>query len=579
MLLLAIFVLPQFANSQTVSTFEELELDSTGYWNGSDDAGGFTSGNAYFINHYNHDYYSWTGFAYSNLKDTVTAGYSNQYSAYAGIGADSSNNYCVAYTFGNDTVTLTTSTTVSGAYFTNNTYAALSMRDGDDYAKKFGGENGNDPDWFKLSIFGIDDSNNNTDTINFYLADFRYADNDSDYIVKDWKWADFTSLGNVKKIVFFLSSTDNGAYGMNTPAYFCLDNLNGTVATLSDLTVDGTTVAGFNANTLAYTVELPYGTTVVPTVVGIPTDANANVVVTDAAKLPGTTTVDVTAEDGATTLQYTINFTVTNNETDIIAYSFAEQTYPATINATAHTVDIEVASDTDVTTLIATFTLSVGATADINGITQVSSTTSNDFTTPITYTITAEDETTTQDWIITVTKVLHGTDVSLSDLTIDGTTVTDFNADTLAYTVELLYGTTVVPTVVGTPTDVNANVVVTDAAELPGTTTVDVTAEDGTTTLQYSIAFTVGQSFINGLSINELTIYPNPSTGIFFIKSKKILNNTQLFIRDINGKLILSQKLNSDENKVDISGSHAGIYFIQMITENNKIINYKILLK
>lgn len=243
MLLLAIFVLPQFANSQTnVSTFEELELDSSGYWNGSDDAGGFTSGNAFFANNYNHDYFSWSGFSYSNLKDTVTAGYTNQYSAYAGIGADSSNNYCVAYTSGNDTVRLTTSTIVSGAYLTNNTYAALSMRDGDSYTKKFGGTDGNAPDWFKLSIFGIDDNNNNTDTIDFYLADFRYADNDSDYIVKDWKWADFTSLGDVKKIVFFLSSTDNGDYGMNTPAYFCLDNLNGTVTSVNDLIVNNNSV-------------------------------------------------------------------------------------------------------------------------------------------------------------------------------------------------------------------------------------------------------------------------------------------------------------------------------------------------
>ena len=228
MLLLAVFVLPQFANSQTVSTFEELELDSTGYWNGSDDAGGFTSGNAFFVNNYNHDYFSWSGFAYSNQTDTVTEGYSNQYSAYAGEGAEASNNFCVAYTFGNDTVSLTNSTTVAGVYFTNNTYAGLSMKNGDSYSKKFGGADGNDPDWFKISIFGIDDNNNNTDTIDFYLADFRFDDNSKDYIVKDWKWADLSSLGEIKNLVFFLSSTDNGDYGMNTPSYFCLDNLNGT---------------------------------------------------------------------------------------------------------------------------------------------------------------------------------------------------------------------------------------------------------------------------------------------------------------------------------------------------------------
>jgi hypothetical protein len=42
-----------------------------------------------------------------------------------------------------------TPVTVTGAYFTNTTYAALSMLSGDSFAKKFGGASGDDPDWFK----------------------------------------------------------------------------------------------------------------------------------------------------------------------------------------------------------------------------------------------------------------------------------------------------------------------------------------------------------------------------------------------------------------------------------------------
>jgi hypothetical protein len=37
-----------------------------------------------------------------------------------------------------------------GVYVTNTTYAYNSMRDGDMFAKKFGGPTGNDPDWYKL---------------------------------------------------------------------------------------------------------------------------------------------------------------------------------------------------------------------------------------------------------------------------------------------------------------------------------------------------------------------------------------------------------------------------------------------
>ena len=81
-------------------------------------------------------------------------------------------------------------------------------------------------------------------------------------------------------------------------------------ATLSDLKVDGTTVAGFAADIITYDVKLAAGTTTVPTVVGTVTDTGkANAVVTDATELPGSTTVVVTAEDGTTTKVYTISFT------------------------------------------------------------------------------------------------------------------------------------------------------------------------------------------------------------------------------------------------------------------------------
>ena len=72
-----------------------------------------------------------------------------------------------------------------------------------------------------------------------------------------------------------------------------------------------------------------------------------------------------------------------------------------TIDSTNHTVSLTVPYDIDVTSLIATFTLSVGATAQVGTTPQVSGTTPNDFTNPVTYTVTAEDSS-TQDWVITV---------------------------------------------------------------------------------------------------------------------------------------------------------------------------------
>lgn len=83
-------------------------------------------------------------------------------------------------------------------------------------------------------------------------------------------------------------------------------------ASLSDLTLDGTTIAGFSPSNTTYDVELPNGTTVPPTVAGVATQAGngaSNVDVTQAIGVPGTATLDVTAPDGTTTRLYTVNFT------------------------------------------------------------------------------------------------------------------------------------------------------------------------------------------------------------------------------------------------------------------------------
>jgi hypothetical protein len=85
-----------------------------------------------------------------------------------------------------------------------------------------------------------------------------------------------------------------------------------------------------------------------------------------------------------------------SSEKDILSFVLAEQTGPAIIDNINHTVDIEVGIGTDVTNLTPTITVSPNAVINpASGIPQ-------DFTNPVTYTVTAEDLS-TQDWIVTVT--------------------------------------------------------------------------------------------------------------------------------------------------------------------------------
>lgn len=96
--------------------------------------------------------------------------------------------------------------------------------------------------------------------------------------------------------------------------------------------------------------------------------------------------------------------TALSSEKAITDFSFAalEPAVTGTVNATAHTVALEVPNGTNVTALVATFTLSASASAKVGTTAQVSATTANNFTNPVTYIVTAAD-TTTQKWVVTVT--------------------------------------------------------------------------------------------------------------------------------------------------------------------------------
>ncbi|HWB64128.1 MAG TPA: DUF4465 domain-containing protein, partial [Chitinophagales bacterium] len=108
---------------------------------------------------------------------------------------------------------------------------------------------GNDPDWFKLTVKAWYNGTLKNAAVDFYLADYRFSNNTQDYIVRDWRWVDLTSLGNVDSLAFFLSSSDTGSFGMNTPAYYCIDNF-----TTADRANGGPTVADGNI-TITYSQD------------------------------------------------------------------------------------------------------------------------------------------------------------------------------------------------------------------------------------------------------------------------------------------------------------------------------------
>ena len=136
-------------------------------------------------------------------------------------------------------MTLSTAGIVNGLYVTNNNFAYYSMLNGDTYSKKFGGVSGDEEDWFLLTITGKDAGGSEVGSVEFYLADYRFADNSQDYIVNTWEYVDLMGLGVVQSLEFSLSSSDMGSFGMNTPGYFALDTVVPEPATIVLLALGG----------------------------------------------------------------------------------------------------------------------------------------------------------------------------------------------------------------------------------------------------------------------------------------------------------------------------------------------------
>ena len=216
--------------SQTqVADFENFSLSPNSAYSNSLSLP-FQSAGASFQYKWGGNYWS-GGFSYTNKYDSATAGFTNLYGVKPLKGYNNSNMYAVAQDGG--VINLSApSNTVQGFYITNTTYAFKSMKLGDAFAKKFGGVSGNDPDFFKVTVKGFKNGILINDSVSFYLADFRFANNSLDYIVDTWQWVNTSTLGNIDSLKFFMYSSDVGNFGINTPLFFAMDNFTNTSSTV-----------------------------------------------------------------------------------------------------------------------------------------------------------------------------------------------------------------------------------------------------------------------------------------------------------------------------------------------------------
>ena len=273
-------------------------------------------------------------------------------------------------------------------------------------------------------------------------------------------------------------------------------------ATLSALVygADQTSVPGFSSSQESYEVELP-ATYVggAPSIQGTTTDPNANITnLTQATTIPGVASITVTAEDGTTTKTYTVTFTKASADPKVLTATWANMKGTAAIDQVNKTITGQVLNGSSLT-LTPTFTG--------NNIDHWTPTEAQDFSTGVKNYVFFSSSTESTQYAVTITEApAVSTDATLKSLTYGGTSVPNFSPSTLTYNIELTNGIKTPPTIAAVANDTKATVVVTQAQSVPGVGKVEVTAEDGTTKLTYTINYTV-QVPPSGLTIHIPEIY------------------------------------------------------------------------
>jgi hypothetical protein len=371
------------------------------------------------------------------------------------------------------------------------------------------------------------------------------------WISFDLPFSSFTGLitrGHLAQLI--ISGDPNTVYVDNV--YFYSSGAASTDATLSDLRVDGVTIPGFSPATLSYSYGVPSGGSV-PVVGATTNHPSASYLINQAAAVPGTATVVVTAEDGLTSLTYAVNFTTTatnptvappepteDSEDVISIYSDYYGNVPGTNfnpnwgQQTVVTVDYLVdgintlryqnlnyqgteftAQDvsgyeflhvdfwTGNSTALSFFLISPGAeTAYVLPITLGEWVSVDirldEYVPPVNlanvfqFKVVGNGDIWFANLYFWKEPTPQGSDATLGDLKVDGSTIPGFASLTENYVYGLVEGTTTPPQITSVTTnDFYASYNITQATSVPGTASVLVTAQNGYTTKTYTVNYVI----------------------------------------------------------------------------------------
>uniref|UniRef100_UPI003216D394 T9SS type A sorting domain-containing protein n=1 Tax=uncultured Draconibacterium sp. TaxID=1573823 RepID=UPI003216D394 len=185
--------------------------------------------------------------------------------------------------------------------------------------------------------------------------------------------------------------------------------------------------------------------------------------------------------------------------------------------------------------------------------------------------VVAADGVTTRTYTVNFREV--STDATLAELNIADTLIAGFDPAVLSYEIKITSDSMEIPEISGVAFDMNATVTVVQADTLPGTATVTVVAEDGTTEMVYTINFVETITAVDAVFESQFNVYPTVTNQYFNVDlgSNK---SARVSVFSLTGQMILDKEFQQSQAKVHVD--KAGIYLIR-VTNESEMKTFKVI--
>ena len=260
-------------------------------------------------------------------------------------------------------------------------------------------------------------------------------------------------------------------------------------ARLADIQVNGSSITGFNAYLNTYNVQLPYGTTEVPTVTATAQDGGATVTITQPISTTGTATIDVTAADGTTKNSYTLNFSVAPLSDNTLEAIYIDGELVPGFTPTKNNYTISLPLGTTEAPIISWKSAYAESEQTINLV-------KNSLEEGAQITVSAPAAQAARTYKLTY-KIEASSYAYLAGISLDSQPIEGFLPEQTSYSFTLPIGTTTLPVITWTQGDPYQQVAITEGG-VDGTTRIVVTAAAGNT-VTYRLTFSTEKSSNNSL--------------------------------------------------------------------------------